>query len=480
MSLQLRLVALGGALAAALAATPAPAQITAAPGWAVSSIDTPGDVQGGVVRSGDAILVGQGAFGAGQMSIIRLEGVVATTIATGFNALGGFALDDAGTLFVADNGGNLAGAATGDTVFAIPNALTRTTALPAVGAEVVPAGSIPFAQDVALDGADLVVSDAVGPPAAGRVVRVSNGMVTDVVTGLAYAAGVIVDGTRLLVGNVDASFVGSVTEYTLGGMLVGPVVGGLGGNYTHVLDNDGNVLVSGGFTDDFSSSTVIAVAPGGAVSERASGFTFSSEMFHDAVRDETLVLDVGVGQVTVTRVASALSTNWTRATPVTGAGAVDRSEDGSPALAAAPGCFTTSATSTGCPASAAAQDASLTASVDRSTIRENESFTYVLRAEGRIAGEPDVSALEQDFDVLNRSTSARIAARTSSARRETWTSSSPGLATVSISAAVLPKSFTNWIGPAPSGRSRICASLSAMSSKISPVSVIPSFRSTNT
>ena len=99
---------------------------------------------------------------------------------------------------------------TGDTVFAIPDALTRTTALPAVGAEVVPAGTIPFAQDVALDGADLIVSDGVGP-GAGRVVRVSGGVATNLITsGLDYTAGVTVDGTRLLVGNVDASFVGSV------------------------------------------------------------------------------------------------------------------------------------------------------------------------------------------------------------------------------------------------------------------------------
>lgn len=57
---------------------------------------------------------------------------------------------------------------------------------------------------------------------------------------------------------------------------------------------------------------------------------------------------------------------------------------------------------------AGAQDASLTASVDRETIHENESFTYVLRAEGRVAGEPDVSAVERDFDVLNQSRSTRI------------------------------------------------------------------------
>jgi len=299
MSSQLRLIALGGALAAAVAAAPARAQVMAAPGWAVSSIPTPGVVQGAVVRSGSAVLVGQGSFGAGQQQIVRLDGGVATTVATGFNSLGGFALDGAGTLFVVDNGGNLSGAATGDTVFAIPNALTRTTALPAVGAEVAPAGSIPSAQDVAVDGADLIVSDAVGPPSAGRVVRVSNGMVTNLITGLAYTAGVIVDGTRLLVGNSDASFVGSVSEYTLAGVLVGPIADDLSGNYAHVLDGDGNVLVSGGLTDDFSSSTVIAVAPGGAISERASGFTFSSEMFHDSVRDETLVLDVGVSEIAV-------------------------------------------------------------------------------------------------------------------------------------------------------------------------------------
>lgn len=56
----------------------------------------------------------------------------------------------------------------------------------------------------------------------------------------------------------------------------------------------------------------------------------------------------------------------------------------------------------------AAQDAVLSATVDRSPIRENESFTYTLRAEGRVAGQPDVSAVERDFDILNRSTSTRV------------------------------------------------------------------------
>ncbi len=280
----------------ALVAVPATTAITAAPGWAVHSIPTPGTVQGGVVRRGGAVMVGQGAFGAGSEQVIRLDGGVATTIATGFNSLGGFALDGAGTLFVTDNGGNLAGAVTGDTVYAIPDALTRTTALPALGAEVVPAGTIPFAQDVALDGGDLIVSDGVGP-GAGRVVRVSGGVSTNLITGLDYAAGVTVDGTRLLVGNTDSSFVGSLSQYTLAGAFVGTVASSLSGNYAHAIDSDGDILITGGFTDDFSSSTVIAVAPGGGITQRAAGFAFSTELFHDTARNETLVLDVAVAQI---------------------------------------------------------------------------------------------------------------------------------------------------------------------------------------
>ena len=46
--------------------------------------------------------------------------------------------------------------------------------------------------------------------------------------------------------------------------------------------------------------------------------------------------------------------------------------------------------------------------VDRSTIRINESFTLVLRAEGTVRAEPDTAALQENFDVLNVTTSRRI------------------------------------------------------------------------
>jgi hypothetical protein len=55
-----------------------------------------------------------------------------------------------------------------------------------------------------------------------------------------------------------------------------------------------------------------------------------------------------------------------------------------------------------------AQDAQLSASVDRDIIRANESFTFVLRAEGRFSGIPDVSALTRDFDILQTGSSTSI------------------------------------------------------------------------
>src|SRR3989449_6233432 len=140
------------ALLLLLAVPAARAAVVAAPGYAVHTIATPDTVEGGVVREGDAILVGQGpGFTAGAQSIVRLDAGGSTTIATGFNSLGGFDLAPDGTLYLVDNcftGDGCGTTATGDTVYAIPDALTRTTAVTAAGHEVVPSGTIPFAGDV--------------------------------------------------------------------------------------------------------------------------------------------------------------------------------------------------------------------------------------------------------------------------------------------------------------------------------------------
>ncbi|HUL82617.1 MAG TPA: BatD family protein [Gammaproteobacteria bacterium] len=57
---------------------------------------------------------------------------------------------------------------------------------------------------------------------------------------------------------------------------------------------------------------------------------------------------------------------------------------------------------------AAAQQATIDASVDRPVIHDNESFTYTIRAEGSVRGEPELGAIKQQFDVLASSSEKRI------------------------------------------------------------------------
>src|SRR5438093_1044653 len=291
-------------LALFTAAPTARGAVVAAPGYAVHTIPTPDTVEGGVVRQGDAILVGQGpGFTAGAQSIVRLDAGGPTTIATGFNALGGSALAPDGTLYVVDNcftGDGCGTTTTGDTVYAIPDALTRTTAVTAAGHEVVPSGTLPFAGDVFVaPGGAALVSDAAGN-GAGRVVKVVPGMATDLIAGLDLVGGITfaADGTVRIIDaflNPDFSTTGKVLEYQLDGTPLGTLVSGLTGGFAAATDGAGNVLVSG--IGAFGTSKVIAVAPDGSVSDRATGFSFSSDVFFDAARDEALVLDFGVTDI---------------------------------------------------------------------------------------------------------------------------------------------------------------------------------------
>ena len=59
----------------------------------------------------------------------------------------------------------------------------------------------------------------------------------------------------------------------------------------------------------------------------------------------------------------------------------------------------------GCAATASAQGPPPQASVDRPVVRDNESFTYVVRAEGSVRGDPEDAPLEAQFDILQRSSS---------------------------------------------------------------------------
>jgi len=60
---------------------------------------------------------------------------------------------------------------------------------------------------------------------------------------------------------------------------------------------------------------------------------------------------------------------------------------------------------------AVGQEVTLRASIDRASVRANESFTYVLRAQGQVRGQPDLTPLGAEFRILqtSRNTSIQMA-----------------------------------------------------------------------
>jgi hypothetical protein len=270
------------------------AVLTVAPGYAVQWLPTPGVVQGGVVKRGNTLLVGQGDFGPGLESIVRIEAGRAVTIATGFGGLGGFDLGSDGTLYVVDNcytqDFGCDAATTGDTVYAIPDALTRTAPIAAVDAEMLPAGSIAFPFDVLSSPQGLLVSDAAGP-GSGRVVRVEAGGTVDVVTGLDYAAGIVFDDPSLFVANLTPDFSGEVREFVDGSPL-GALIDALPGAAGLALDGDGDLLLG-------SSSALLAVDGTGEPTTLLDGLGFAGDVDYDASTGDALVLDFGASAVTV-------------------------------------------------------------------------------------------------------------------------------------------------------------------------------------
>jgi len=294
------LAALGALACFASVAGAAP---VAAPGHALRTIPTPDTVQGGVYRRGNTILVGQGQYGPNLQYITRLEGTVRVDVGTGFGSLGGIDVDPSGngTLYAVDNcyttDFGCAASTTGDTLYAITNLFTRTDPQNAGIAAVLPPGSIGFPFDALVVPGGVLVSNSVGP-GAGTVVKVAGNVLSPFASGFDYTGGLALEGGALYVGNSNASFVGSVTELDLAGANQGVLVNGLNGAYGLAVDDAGNVLVSGVNAPDFSSSTVVAVDPMGNVSERASGFAFSTDVFYDEARDAALVLDFGATQIT--------------------------------------------------------------------------------------------------------------------------------------------------------------------------------------
>jgi hypothetical protein len=257
-------LALAVALAALIQAAAAPARaVPIAPGYAVSEIATPGPATGGVAVAGGAVFVGLGSFGAAAQSVVRIDAGGAAVLADGFNSLAGMVYDPMGdVLYVGDNGpfgGALGpGQETGDTLYAIPNALAAGgSPLRARDLALLPDLSFPGLSDLALDPASpglLYLSDAseAFPFPAGAVysVDLSAGppLVTPLQTGLDFAAGLAAGSDALFVGELTTAFDGRVSRASLpgGGGPLALLASGLPGQYDLVLASDGTLLSTSG------------------------------------------------------------------------------------------------------------------------------------------------------------------------------------------------------------------------------------------
>jgi hypothetical protein len=268
-----------------------------APGYVVSEIALPDFAQGDVVAAGDALFVGVGpGFSGAAQAVVRIDAGGITVVADGFNSLSGFAYDAANDrLLVGDNGQEALGSETGDTLYAIANALAHAgTPQRAADLAVAAAGSIPGVADIVLDPNDpgrAFVSDASSSfPPAGRVVAVdlASGALSVLQTGLGFAAGLAASDDTLFIGDLNGlSFTGEISSVALpaaNGPRT-PIASGLAGQYDVELEAGGTLLAT-------AFSELLRIDPAiGTPSVVASGFGFATGLFE---RDGTIwVLDGG-------------------------------------------------------------------------------------------------------------------------------------------------------------------------------------------
>ncbi len=264
-----------------VATAPALAVVTPPAGY-IYSTELLGSTTESCVAAGPGgtfVAIGPG-FTANAQAVVQVnESGTARLVAFGFNSVSDCAYDLANdVLYVTDNAdaGELPGALTGDTVFAIPSASTAS-GVPALGLEVVPANSVPSIASVVVDaGGDVFVSNATGG-GAGTVQKIdtSSPSLTPFASGFEFTAGLAIEPAT---GNVFAAdsfpnFDSRIRHFTAAGTEL-PVFAGPSpafGSYDLAFTLDGRLVATGKFGGD-----VVVFDGAGTSSPFVSGLNFAT------------------------------------------------------------------------------------------------------------------------------------------------------------------------------------------------------------
>jgi hypothetical protein len=271
------------------------AQVTPPPGYIYSRHVMASSTQSCLAPApgGSFVGIGQGFTANGQAVVLAKESGELRLVALGFNSIGDCAYDRTrDVLYVTDNGAELAGSTTGDTVFAIPSASTAT-GLPAASLELLPAGAVPDAASVAVEGdGNVLVGDATGGT-AGTVSRIDVDLGPPAMSfagGFGFTGGLAVDtvsGDVWVAETISSTFESQISQFDTSGTSLGVFAGPSSGfgSIDLAFNTDGSLLATGAFFGD-----VVSFDASSAQTAFVSGLTFATGISVDAFTGRVQVL----------------------------------------------------------------------------------------------------------------------------------------------------------------------------------------------
>ena len=278
-----RILILAAALAASLLVGVATtnAAPTAGSGYLLDSVVLSDSTQSCVAHGAGGVFVGVGpGFTGGAQDVLFVDSAGnERTVLAGLNSIGDCVYDRAANiLYVTDNGGEVG--TTGDTVFFVPDASVATD-VAALGAELVPSGSIPGAASIVLDRlGDVLVANSTGG-GSGSVLRISGGVMTEFISGgFDFTAGLAFDGDDLLVAeSIEPSFENMISRFDADGNFVEVVLGPSASIGSFDLENvfDGRIAVTGAASGEIA----LLDTADGTTETLGAGFGFTAGVDYD-------------------------------------------------------------------------------------------------------------------------------------------------------------------------------------------------------